>query len=65
MNFLREPVLDPDTGEEIEAAPIIYEPVDSVEALRNRLLAGQKQYNDFNKVSIITAMNLILFCWTC
>eukprot|EP00667_Euglena_gracilis_P000005 EG_transcript_5 len=58
VNFLREPVLDPDTGEEIEAAPIIYEPVDSVEALRNRLLAGQKQYNDFNKVR---KLDLVLF----
>lgn len=27
VNFLREPVYDPETGEELEAAPVLYEPV--------------------------------------
>jgi len=58
VDFLREPVLDPDTGEEIEAAPVIYEPAEALEALRQRLLNAQKQFNDSNK---IRKMDLVLF----
>jgi len=58
VNFLREPILDPDTGEEVEPAPIIYEPIESIDSLRTRLLTSQKQFNDANKVR---KLDLVLF----
>ena len=56
VDFLREPVPDPDKGEEIES-PIIYEPAEALEALRHRLLNAQIRCNDSNKIQ---KMDLVL-----
>ena len=54
VNFLREPIFDPDTGEELEAAPVVYEPAETIDQLRLRLLGAQKQFKDSNKVRFRT-----------
>lgn len=57
VDFLREPVLDQGKGEGIES-PIIYEPAEALEALRQRLLNRRIRFNDSNK---IRKLDLMLF----
>eukprot|EP01012_Entosiphon_sulcatum_P023110 TRINITY_DN280_c0_g1_i1.p1 TRINITY_DN280_c0_g1~~TRINITY_DN280_c0_g1_i1.p1 ORF type:complete len:2686 (+),score=823.42 TRINITY_DN280_c0_g1_i1:5663-13720(+) len=58
VNFLRDPILDPETGEETEPAPVVYEPAESLDSLRDRLMSNMKQFNETNKVR---KLDLVLF----
>ena len=60
VNFLREPVIDHETGEQVEPAPKIYEPAGSIEQLQDRLL-GFMNAHDETPVGKIRKLDLVLF----
>eukprot|EP00662_Eupelagonemidae_sp_cell21_P004417 gene4417-40795_t len=60
VDFLREAEIDPETGEQIAAAPIIYEPVDGMEELRERLEVRMTTYNEASE-NKTRKLSLVLF----
>jgi len=57
-NFMREPVVDEDTGEIIEKAENVYEQTPSIDFLRNKLYRAMEEYNNIHKVG---QLDLVLF----
>ena len=60
VNFLREADIDPETGETIEEAPMLYEPVESMEALRSKLHVRMSTYNEAGE-NKTRKLSLVLF----
>jgi dynein heavy chain len=59
VNFLRDPIIDEDTGEIIEEAPKVYEPIESMDSLRTIAENFMKEYNADRKH--IKKLDLVLF----
>ncbi|CCW70907.1 unnamed protein product [Phytomonas sp. Hart1] len=59
-NFLREPIYDPETGEQAEPAPRIYEPAPSMSAILDALVTAMKNHNE-TPAGRIRKLNLVLF----
>ncbi|KAG2382014.1 hypothetical protein C9374_005806 [Naegleria lovaniensis] len=59
VNFLRDPIIDEDTDEVVEEAPKIYEPIESIQSLRDRVEGFMKNYNAERKH--IKKLDLVLF----
>ncbi|SCU69962.1 Cytoplasmic dynein 2 heavy chain (DYNC2H1), putative [Trypanosoma equiperdum] len=57
-NYLRDPIIDPETGEIAETAPRIYEPAPSMEVLQDRLLRAMKAHDEQPRVK---QLKLVLF----
>ncbi|KAH9599603.1 Dynein heavy chain [Trypanosoma melophagium] len=57
-NYLRDPIIDPETGEIAEAAPRIYEPAPSMDMLQDRLLRAMKAHDEQSRVK---KLKLVLF----
>ncbi|KAF8281137.1 dynein, axonemal, heavy polypeptide 5 [Trypanosoma cruzi] len=57
-NYLRDPIIDPETGEIVEPAPRIYEPAPSMEALQERLLRFMRAHDEQSRVK---QLKLVMF----
>ncbi|KAL7701682.1 dynein heavy chain [Lotmaria passim] len=59
-NFMRDPIVDPETGEQVEPAPRIYEVVPSMEVVLQRLMAAMQAHNE-TPTGRVKKLNLVLF----
>lgn len=59
-NFLRDPIIDPETGEIAEPPPRLYEPAPSMSAVLDRLMNTMRAHNE-TPAGRVKKLNLVLF----
>eukprot|EP00796_Vickermania_ingenoplastis_P003819 gene3823-2705_t len=59
-NFLRDPIIDPETGEIAEPPPRVYEPAPSMAVILERLMMGMQAHNE-TPAGRVKKLNLVLF----
>ncbi|CAM39085.2 putative dynein heavy chain [Leishmania braziliensis MHOM/BR/75/M2904] len=59
-NFMRDPIMDPETGEQMEPAPRIYEVVPSMDSVLERLMKSMQAHNE-TPAGRVKKLNLVLF----
>jgi dynein heavy chain len=59
-NCLRDPIIDPETGEQAEPAPKIYEPTPSLQLFTEKLYAFMQAHNE-TPIGKVRKLDLVLF----
>lgn len=59
-NFLRDAIIDPETGEIAEPPPRLYEPAPSINTIQDRLMTAMQAHNE-TPIGRVKKLNLVLF----